>query len=383
MAAPSWLARANDFFWHELPASTAQRSATWASLGADGDHLAAWPILGAGLPALAGLLGFAIGVGHFGYAPSDQIVFLFSLPALLAFVVLGMQGAGVGLWMWLGFAVGDLAWAVLSLPSTIRPEMMLAGRLLQDLLLAGGLIGLPAAVAGLSQRLAVRSDPELPLEGLLRAGLGFTLVWLWLMATAVQLQAVYTFAGIGAHTHGLVASFASDGWAIALAGACAASARGLAQKAALRVPGHAARMAALRKLITDRRNADLPRSAAAVVAKAALSTFALSTFIGAWEEGLIAFGAIAVILAMRDFGLGRLGLGAQIAGMASLPIRLASAVVLVCVAAGFVLGRGAAQNSFTPTLEAVLVALLVYALLLPEGAARAQAGADGKGRKAA
>ncbi len=149
MSTPSWLARLNDWFWHELPEKLALRSRAWAALAADGNHLSAWPLLGAGLPVMAGVLGLAIGVRHWGYDPSDQIVFLFSVPALLTFVVLGLQGAGVGVWAWLGFVFGDLVWTVLTFDKVSKPEMLIAGRLLQDVVLAGGLVGVPAAVAGL------------------------------------------------------------------------------------------------------------------------------------------------------------------------------------------------------------------------------------------
>jgi hypothetical protein len=341
-------------------------------------------LLGALLPPLAALLGLMIGWRHWGWDPAEQIVFMFSVPALLAFLVFGMQGAGLGLWLWLGFALGDSVWAAGALHATVKPEMILAGRALQDLLLAGGLIGIPAAVAGLSQRLAgpARPGDALPLEGLLRAGLGFTLVWLWLLASAVQLQAVYTFAGMGARTHGLVASLAANGWAIALVGACAAVARGLAEKAAARVPDYAERLGSLRRTLAAAYAPDVPRTAAGVIAKAALATFALSTFLANWTQALILAAAIMLILGVRAFGLGGLGLGAQIAAVASLRVRLAAAVVVVSGVAWFMLRRNwAAANGFVVTLAAVLISLMVYAVLLPEGGARAQPGARPKSLK--
>lgn len=371
MLAPSKLTRLNEIFWREWPGKVATRSAAWGSLLADGAQLSAWPVLGGLAPPLAALLGLVIGLGHLGYAPESQIVFLFSVPALLAFVSLGLQGAGVGAWLWAGFAFGDAAWAALTLPTTIAPEMMLAGRALQDLVLATGLIGLPAAVSGLSQRLAVSAPPGSAIEGLSRGVLAFFLVWLWLLASAVQLQAVYTFAGMTPPTEALVASLTANGWSVALAAAVSAAARGLAEKAAMRMPDHAAWVASLRRDIGQARDGGLARSAAAIVAKAVLTTFALAAFIANGDEALILFGGIALILAVRTYGLGAFGLGRQIAALAPFRLRLAAAVVVVVAIGGFLLDRNrVAANGFTPALEAVLISLLVYALLLPEGLGR-------------
>ncbi len=209
-------------------------------------------------------------------------------------------------------------------------------------------------------------------------------MWLWLLASAVQLQAVYTFVGLGAPTDRLLYAFASNGWATAMVAACAALARGMSEKAALRVPGYPERSQSLLKaLATGARAPDLPVAAAALVGKAALLTFALSAVISSGTEALIVFGAIALILAVRTFGLGRFGLGAQIAALAPLPMRLAIAFVLVCGATGFFLERSWKAPGFTSALEAVLVALLLYALLLPEGAAARRLPAKAERRKAA
>jgi hypothetical protein len=376
MAASKVLARLNGFFWEELPTVVSRNSATWGALLADGFQLSAWPLIGALLPPFAGLLGLLLGWLHWGFDPADQIVFLYSLPAVLAFVVLGLQGVGTGVWLWLGFSLGDMLWTAFARHPTATSEMVLAGRALQDLLLAGGLIGVPAAVAGLSQRLAGRegADEASPLEGLLRAGLGFTLVYLWLLSTAVQLQAVYNFEGIGARTHGLVAGLGHWAWAIALVGACAAAARGMAERAALRLGAYEERLASLRRTLLAAQSANPARTGAAIVAKAGLATFALSAFISNWTEGLILAAAIMLILAVRAFGLGAFGLGAQIAKILSLRIRLSAAVAIVCAVSWFLLRRSwASGNSFTPALSAVMISLMVFAVLLPEGAARAGA----------
>jgi len=93
------------WWWRRLPVRVRTVSLTLAVALADGSYLRAWPVFGAVLPPLAVAIGLALGALHPGPVFSASAIVLAILALISGF------GAGLGAWTWVGFVVGDLAFA--------------------------------------------------------------------------------------------------------------------------------------------------------------------------------------------------------------------------------------------------------------------------------
>src|SRR2546430_1953090 len=116
---PSWLTRAVDFWWVEIPGKLRRSSTLLWAAWSDGVYLTAWPRIITILAVAVFLLGFIEGGTHWSpiaiwdqRMTAEPAVAFAQMPYLLIIgVVLGSLSANLGLVLVLGYALGDFFWA--------------------------------------------------------------------------------------------------------------------------------------------------------------------------------------------------------------------------------------------------------------------------------
>jgi len=181
--------RAVRLFWAEIPAKAAR---VWRGLAAvltDGRYLTAWPWAAAALPPIAFAAGFATG----GFRPRSDEIFTMSIAWPVVLLAFGALGAGIGIYAWLGFVIGDLfvfphiSWET-SLPQHLLKETL--PLLIVYEVLLGIAVLLPLAAASLPGSLTG------PLERVLRPTPARFAVRLLLAATVAGLTALSWSASV-------------------------------------------------------------------------------------------------------------------------------------------------------------------------------------------
>ncbi|HYR78193.1 MAG TPA: hypothetical protein VEM96_20455 [Pyrinomonadaceae bacterium] len=116
---PSWLTRAVEFWWVEIPGKLRRYSTLLWAAWSDGIYLTAWPRITSILTVAVFLFGFIEGGTHWSpitiwdqHMSADPAVAFAQMPYLLVVgVVLGSLSANLGLTLVLGYALGDFFWA--------------------------------------------------------------------------------------------------------------------------------------------------------------------------------------------------------------------------------------------------------------------------------
>jgi hypothetical protein len=358
-------------WWVDLPVGAARLSPTFGRALSDGFYLSAWPRLAAIAPPLALLLGLILGWSRIGYYSTDGIDYLFSPLTVLLMVLVSQQGAALGLWMLLGFALGDLHWAFSGQDGVGISEIFLQGlapRALGDAILAILLVACPLVSATVTRagwaRLASRfSGPAAGAASvLLRAAVSAAMVYFWLGAAPVLTQAMFTWAGGSARTHGLVQTWATQGLGVAAVAGLAAGGRGFL--VLLAQPRLAGRFTRLRAIAAQSTTASGPPTAVVGVAlRAGFVTLICGGLLASWAAAGKLFVIGAAILAARDLAarwpppwtpaLQRIPLAARAGGALAIVYFLATQ-------------RAAAPaDGFQDGVAMALAGLLVFVLLMP------------------
>lgn len=191
-----------DLIWVRLPVALRRLGALPALAAADGMHLSAVPPLGAALPPFALILGLLCGAVRFAteWSFSESL----GVMALFAFVAF-FGGAGSGLWMWVGYVVGDF----LLYPhpaiyyrdwNPIEGFVRVRGAwLLLYVLLALLLVVMPLTASAL-RRVTPLPFPRPSLaatiaEGVLYAAVGLLLVYSWTQSVPLLQRPIFTWRG--------------------------------------------------------------------------------------------------------------------------------------------------------------------------------------------
>src|ERR1700686_3182319 len=215
----SALAQINDSVWFRLPRRAGSISLTLSGVLTDGIYLSAWPLVGALILPLV----FGIGL-YLGWNQSGD-VYIYSLVTMVFLVLVSQHGAAIGLWLWLGYALGDLFYATQTIEKLTW--LMLASRALADALLTILLIVVPLATHALTRssvrglisyfeavitptnssktasawnsrpRIVNTRSARLLSSVLLQSLMAFVFVYLWAQAVGLLLQPFYLWQNIG------------------------------------------------------------------------------------------------------------------------------------------------------------------------------------------
>jgi hypothetical protein len=303
----SWL----EIVWVRLPGALRRLGSLPALAANDGAGLAAVPPLGAILPPLAFLLGLLCGTVRFAtvWSFSESL----GVMALFAFVAF-FGGAGPGLWMWAGFALGDFflyrhptiyvsAWNPLE--GFVRTR---GAWLLLYVLLALLLVVFPLTASALRRVTTLPSQVAGP--GVLIAGgviyvvVAGVLAYSWSQSVPILQRPIFTWHDTSPTVESMSPLQQHAQWVVlaAIVGAIGRVVFEALTRGNEGVQGRATRFAAMiagagRQRVTWT-SVPLP---ARLVAGAILTTLLLSGMLPGWGDGILLLLLLAVVYISRQF----------------------------------------------------------------------------------
>jgi hypothetical protein len=364
-----------------MPTAAGRVSKTLGRALADGSYLTAWREVGALAPPVLLAVGFVVGWTHptilgWGFLDTPPVV-TESLAFLIVAAMVGAAGAGLGLALTVGYALGN----VLSLHPNNGPGPPGSAAGWLGLLLSYVLLGqlttmMPLLASVMREATSLRflpsGRPRLVMAAGLAGGLYALVAYLWAIAATILVRPAFTWQGTTPPTEAVVHVQQAGGW-IALFAGLAGVGRAVAE-------GHAA-------IVTPRQQSE--RASASVGWPPVTPWLRLSVVVRAPVAGVLATVLIAgaldrwldAILIAAFFTLMYL---ARRGKRALLPLvwvdtveripvllRLAVAAIAASLVSRAVVGRlWLVTSTFRPVVIAVALSLVVVYLLCPSFASR-------------
>jgi hypothetical protein len=373
-ATPSSFAeRVSSIWWLEGPVAAKTKSSWLSGVLADGAYLVAWPRLAALAPPLSIVIGLLLGAAHPGHIFSCSLVMLIGM-----FAVANFSGA-LGLWMWTGYLLGDLVH-----PNYIFRGTSFAGHMiyfyiplvLVNLLLAGLLVIAPITTKMLRTRTAAELRFAFFRSRLstfvLQIVIQATLVGVWTQTIANLAQPAYMWQGVGAPVD-CIRPVQYFGWILAAAAGLLGAARISAEYAATARPEVASRLrefGAAMAATQTRGIAGLP-AWAALVLKAAFSTFMLSGLITRWWETVEVMLMFLLLFPLRRVISRHWVWWTGMVSRVPLLVRLILATGAGAALSWRIVARAyVLDNSFQSIILTVGICLVLISILIPGSGAR-------------
>lgn len=381
------MTRLVDVWWGTVPAALARVSRVMGILSFDGAWLVGRPAAAALLPPLALGIGFFVGWLH---PPDGAYTFTASVLTVGILLVTSAWGGGVGLWCLVGYAIGDfLLFPHAQVPPLdLRCEVSQAigetsceglegflnigvPSLISYLALAQLLVVSPVAAATL--RSGIMSVVSGRFSAPIRLGAGVQaiafglLVFLWTTAIPFMIRPLTTWLGDQPPV-AAVLPMQSQGWILALLAVGLGAVRGALEAATMRRPGVVDRLLALATRVAVAGERPRPSWIGPVIG----SLLATALVAGIFVQPLHAAGFLAAALSIA--GLRRwLGASpwASVVGRVPILLRLALAAGATYWVALLIFGTRAFSTGFETVIMALVGALLIGAILVPEPGSRA------------
>jgi hypothetical protein len=385
-----------EIVWVRLPSALRRLGSLPALAANDGAGLAAVPPLGAILPPVVFLLGLLCGTVRFAtvWSFSESL----GVMALFAFVAF-FAGAGPGLWMWAGFALGDFflyrrpdiyiaAWNPLEGFVRTRGALLLLYVLLALLLVVFPLTA--SALRRVTTLPAQLTGPGTAVAGaLIYIVVAAILTYSWSQSVPILQRPIFTWRNdtptvvamspLQQHAHWVVLA--------AICGAVARIAFETLTRGNMAVQARAERFAAQiagadRQRITWT-SAPLP---ARLVVGAILTTLLLSGMLPGWGDGILLLLMLVAVYLARQFVSDLVPVWYRLLNRVPLVLRLVAAAVLSRLLtpiiltplwpSGFntnpllklfdpILSRVRDSTSFRPILLTTLIGLIIATILTP------------------
>ncbi|MGA9815308.1 MAG: hypothetical protein WBQ64_21195 [Terriglobales bacterium] len=368
-AGPSSFAeRVSYIWWLDGPVAAKEKSSWLSAVLADGAYLVAWPWLAALAPPLSFLIGLGLGAEHPGY------IFSCSLVMVLGMFVIANFSAALGLWMWVGFLLGDFFHPHYIFRGNSFPAHLLyfyIPLVLTNLLLAGLLVITPLT----AKMLRIRTAAELKLAFfrsrsstfILHAVIQAMLAGVWTQTIANLVQPAFSWQGTGAPVE-CIRPLQHFGWILALTAGLMGAARIFAEYAATARPKVASRLREFGAAMAATRTRSIPRMPgwAALVLKAAFSTFMLSGLITRWWETLELMSMFLLLFSLRRLISQHWIWWARMVSRVPLLVRLLLATGVGAALSWRMVSRAyVVDNSFQSIILTVTICLLLVSFLIP------------------
>ncbi len=356
-----------ELWWGDVPARAARLVGALGFVLRDGEYLEAVPPAAAYAPPVALLIGLLVGWLH----PLAQDPFTTS-PVLMALALaVGTLSAGIGAWLFAGYAVGEL-FAARGAPfggGTTSDVKTYAALLLCDIVFAMLVVIIPITARALAAEVSARWFPkrgDLPTHAI-AVGAVAALAFAWAQGALVLTRPFFTWHGLAIPTAEVQAL----------------------QLAAVLLPTIAAVAMAVRAVLETRlipvavaRPAGQLRSARAplpppisLALRVAFAVFLLAGLMDSWIDALLVAIAMTALLVLREPALRKIE--TQLVVVLRLPVlpRLVAGALISVVLAVVVVGVFGADGFVRPIVVSTLISLIVFSLLLPDsiiGAVRTQ-----------
>jgi hypothetical protein len=379
----------NDLWWRRAPSAGRRVVRILGAAFTDGLYLTSWPIVGALVPPFAFALGVVLAAGWI--EPLRGELFTFSVLLMAIMTAVSNLGAAVGLWLWVGYVVTDFFFVQRQDSVDVRQATLFDGTikwliaaLMPYVLLAMLMILIPLVTSRLRfatlhriyRRFKMPLFARAAADLVLQAALAGVLVYAWEQAVPTLIRPYYTFHGHSPPVEA-IKPLQEPGSALALFLVAAASA---AIRIVLEYLGYT-RPAAARRLSLIRASLAASTSAtknalpawATAPAKAILMTILLSGLFESWTAA-IQFGVTVVVILLARWALSTwVTVWPELLSHVPLLVRLAVWLLVCYYLAQQVVGSmWQNTDSFEPMVNSTLLALAVFAILVPDIPARRQ-----------
>lgn len=350
--------RLDRFWWTAAPDATARVSRAAAAVLRDGRYLLAVPAVAAVAPLAALLGGLLIGWRHplITDVLSTSVLFM-----ALALVISGLS-VGLGAWLMLGYALGDLLLAARSAPFTgSLPE---TGKTWAALLLTDAVLVVLVILLPLTARvLAAEMDERLwqGRRGIRPVALGAVtvavLVYSWTQAALLLTRPYFTWHG-QQPPRAEVDALHLAAWVLPLVAAATLVGRAQLEARLRPVPPPSSHGAT-----TARRELPLPIG---VALRVGLSVFLLAGLMDSWVDAVIVAVLMALLIVVREPALRRIGWRVGELERVPVMLRLLCGALLSAVLSVVIVGALGTGSVIRPVVVSTMLSLLVFTLLLPE-----------------
>jgi hypothetical protein len=347
-----------ELWWGDLPARAARLSSTLGFVLRDGEYLESLPPAAAYAPPVALLVGLLAGWLH----PFGQEPFTTS-PALMALaLVVGTLSAGLGVWLFAGYVVGDLfvARGPAYGGSGANDLKTYAAILLCDIVFAMLVLIIPVTARALAAEVNARWFPQrgaFPAQAIAVIAVA-ALAFAWAQGALVLTRPFFTWHGLSVPGTEIQALQLATVLLPVMA-ALAMAARAVLETRLLARPSV--------RPAGELRPARAPLPApVALGLRVAFAVFLLAGLMDSWVDVALVAIAMVVLLVLREPALRRIE--NRLVVVLQLPIlpRLLAGAVISAVLGVLVVGVFGADGFVRPIVVSTLISLIVFSLLLPD-----------------
>ena len=386
------------FWWISAPLRISRISPLLAAMLRDGRYLGAWPTVAAYAPAVALVIGLALG----WLRPGGWTTYSFSITLMAVFLLLSGASAALGLWAWCGWVLGDfflfshplgeatglgLVWALVR----VRVPLLISYALLL------GLIAIPFTTTVLVRRhsvvgkdLTTRPSVENKTTdtGSSRVALiaivAAILTFAWTLVVPILIRPVMWWPLPGRSSHRRIGQIAPveafaplqhHGWMLAVVSLAAIGLRSLLERAARKIPMPAVLslygIAQLPRVVPGSQPASSSRSnnalsIARLLGGIALGTLLLSGLASNAREALV-LAAFLLVDVLVGRSLASVSAWTRLLSRISFPLRLVLIAIASIVVSWLVLAaRWDNMQTFLPIITSVGLSLFVSRAFLAD-----------------
>lgn len=372
------LSRAAEGIWVGIPLALRRFSAGLAVSAVDGLYLAIRPLVGLLAPIFVFVLGLIIGVFH----PGFDYVFTEALWVLLLIALVGALSGALGLYLTLGFVLGDLLlgehpqWGRFGNSDLLDIPAQYGSMFLTYALFAMLAVGVPIAAKSFAAEFRLPASVPRAVRALVGLGalvlISGLLVWVWTQSAPLLVRPVFVWADVRPTVIAMSTTQENGVWIVILA-VLATIARAFVQLSLANPIGPDSKPDRMSQL-EDRFQTDEPVRPLTsrmpllvrLFLRAAILTALLSGLYAAFWQAWLTFGVLLFAQVLTS-PLLPLNLGAYARFMAKIPriVRLIVVMVPVYIVGAIIVPLFRDQPSFFPFLLLAVVAAVLMTLLSP------------------
>jgi hypothetical protein len=366
----------SNFWWFHFSKFLNRFSQKIAAIYLDGFYLQAWPAIGALSVPTVFIIGLFIGWFHFAngeyYTYSET--YTYSLVVMAVLLILSNFSAGLGMWLFIGYVIGDFFLYDKHAYVTTWNDLILnrTALILVYILLAQLLIFFPMISSWLRKqtldKFNLSGKFRVIINTIVQAALQGILVYIWTLQVPTLIRPLYTWQGYQPPTEAIQPLQESGYWLILIA-ILIGAARMLLLYKAFQKPMMVSKLEDLMLVFSQssQSNFRTPNSLS-IPLQAGFMTFLLSGILSNWIEALIIFTLSCLILVGRKVLVSKMKKFVRLITRVPLIIRLS-----ICAGISYYIGsliitsQWDYQSTFVPILIAIIISLAISNIIAIAG----------------